>query len=51
MELGKDSLQQRQIQENATLLVLVFAEVESLRGRLKGKEEELEEVRRRMLRF
>jgi hypothetical protein len=38
MELSKDSLMDRQIQEQLSLFVLLFTEIEALRLRLANKE-------------
>jgi len=43
-----DTLQAR-LNENLILCVLLFAEIESLRNRIKNKEKEVEEIRRSSL--
>lgn len=40
---------QRRINEHMALLVVLFAEIESLRKRVKDKEKEVEDVRRSSL--
>ena len=40
---------ERRIKEHLTLLVVLFAEIESLRKRVKDKEKEVEQVRRSSL--
>ena len=49
LEMSQDSALDRQLREQHLLLVLLFAEIESLRDLLGRKEAELSELRRCVL--
>jgi len=47
--LSDDVALQKRINEHMALMVILFAEIESLRKRVKDKEKEVEDVRRSSL--
>lgn len=49
LRLSDDVALQKRIQEHMGLMVVLFAEIETLRQRVKDKEQEVKEVRRSSL--
>jgi chromosome segregation ATPase len=49
LRLSEESALQKRVGEQLALMVVLFAEIESLRRRVGEKEREVEEVRRRSL--
>jgi hypothetical protein len=49
LRLSDESALQKRVGEQLALMVVLFAEIESLRRRVGEKEREVEEVRRRSL--
>ena len=49
LKLADDIALQKRINEDMALMVVLFAEIETLRMRVKDKEKEVEEVRRSSL--
>ena len=47
--MSDEAALQKRINENMALMVILFAEIESLRKRVKDKEREVEDVRRSSL--
>jgi hypothetical protein len=49
LRLSDESALQKRINEHLALMVVLFAEIETLRNRVKDKEKEVAEVRRSSL--